>query len=390
MCLCGTGYAFSTYSAALREGFGGNVSPSRVQLIGTMINVGIWTSFPCGFFVQRFGTRSAMILAGLLFATGYTLMSMGRRIGASPELYACFAFVAGQGSGWLYLVVLQTTLANFPNDVRGKVVGVLVAFYGLSAALFTQVYDGFVDHDVDTFFLVMAITCGSVPILFSTIVVRSGWTETPQAREQLSRLTGAQAFTAVIIVYILVATLLEQLTSASPTLLAAGCFAVLALVCLLPIGMGALYVVPAAIEGKSAAGDASPNSSDVSDEEQRVSLQVASQLHDKLMDGESGVDSGGGDGADTAKPVALSVKETLQTLDFWLLWFIFLCCIGSGIMAINNQVGESCSVLSIIIASAINQTLTLTLIYPALLPSQTWCSPASPSPTERATRTSKR
>ena len=61
-----------------------------------------------------------------------------------------FVMVATNAGAWFDTSALVTTVSNFPG-ARGKVVGVLKSFVGLSSAVFTAQYSGFFAPSADAF-----------------------------------------------------------------------------------------------------------------------------------------------------------------------------------------------------------------------------------------------
>lgn len=66
------------------------------------------------------------------------------------------SFVASNGGTWLESAALSTTLRNFETH-RGQVVGVLKAFLGLSASIYTTLYVTFCKHRLDVLWLLAVV-----------------------------------------------------------------------------------------------------------------------------------------------------------------------------------------------------------------------------------------
>ncbi|GFR39689.1 hypothetical protein Agub_g164, partial [Astrephomene gubernaculifera] len=81
------------------------------------------------------------LIGSLLLAAGYLGLYSAASGGLTPAfgLVCCFAVLAGNSSTWFDTTCIVTNVRNFPRD-RGTVVGILKAFVGLSASIFSAVY----------------------------------------------------------------------------------------------------------------------------------------------------------------------------------------------------------------------------------------------------------
>jgi len=76
----------------------------------------------------------------------------------------------GMGSGCIYTVAVGPNIENFSQKNRGKVVGVMVSFFGLSSAIFTQLYKMSFSPNVVEFILFLSISIGSIGLIGSMFV----------------------------------------------------------------------------------------------------------------------------------------------------------------------------------------------------------------------------
>ena len=95
--------------------------------------------FVSGKLVKRIGTKLTIVIAGLLAGLGFVLTS---RLGANCTalLYLTYAFLAGSGIGFSYIVIISTVNAWFP-DRRGLSSGALMMGFGFSTLLFGKLAD---------------------------------------------------------------------------------------------------------------------------------------------------------------------------------------------------------------------------------------------------------
>ncbi|EFJ44963.1 hypothetical protein VOLCADRAFT_94778, partial [Volvox carteri f. nagariensis] len=128
----GLSYVFPVYAPALKELWG--YHETQIATIGSCFNIGGYLAIPSGaLFVALIGS--------LLLAIGY----LGLFAAASGHVAPSFAFICvcavlgGNSSTWFDTTAIVTNVRNFPRD-RGTVVGILKAFVGLSASIYSSIY----------------------------------------------------------------------------------------------------------------------------------------------------------------------------------------------------------------------------------------------------------
>ncbi|GLI60590.1 hypothetical protein VaNZ11_002750 [Volvox africanus] len=142
----GLSYVFPVYAPALKELWG--YHETQIATVGSCFNIGGYLAIPSGALYdrlekhKRFGPRFVALIGSLLLCTGY----LGLYAAASGGIAPSFAFVcicamvgAGNSSTWFDTASIVTNVRNFPHD-RGTVVGILKAFVGLSASIYSSVY----------------------------------------------------------------------------------------------------------------------------------------------------------------------------------------------------------------------------------------------------------
>jgi MFS family permease len=110
----------------------------ELNIIATAGDYGVYLSGPLfGALVDKRGPRIGSLLAMGLLLGGYSLMSWtyshGEGVYASYMLMAVYFLMMGLGSSCAYMAALSTTTLNFPATMRGLVLGVVIACFGLSA-----------------------------------------------------------------------------------------------------------------------------------------------------------------------------------------------------------------------------------------------------------------
>jgi divalent metal cation (Fe/Co/Zn/Cd) transporter len=118
-------------------------------------------------------------------------MTVSKTIVCSHWFVGMFAFLFGQGSGWTYSAALKANAANFPPEHRGKAVGSMVTFFGLSSGVFTILFTSFFGHSSDellAYLRFLATTLASVAVLGGLLT--SDLSEFTQLDNSISRIWG--------------------------------------------------------------------------------------------------------------------------------------------------------------------------------------------------------
>eukprot|EP01065_Artemidia_motanka_P003353 TRINITY_DN11617_c0_g1_i2.p1 TRINITY_DN11617_c0_g1~~TRINITY_DN11617_c0_g1_i2.p1 ORF type:complete len:490 (+),score=143.92 TRINITY_DN11617_c0_g1_i2:255-1724(+) len=250
------------------------------------MNAGVWTAILGGLCMDRYGARVTSLAALAMVGGGYTGMWLLTRLSDPPWWsFAVLGYTVGQGSYWCYTVALKTNVASYPASARGRVVGTLVAYVGLAAGIFAQFFAAFF-NSVD-FFLFLAVTqaCPCLIGLFMTVQPAS------ELRPGESRvLNGVNALAGVVAVLITVSAVLQATSDVDK----------------LPFG---------------------------------IALAALCAMYPLLLlldrDGHQTADAA----AAAAKPGPPSGKglgEAVRSVDFWLLFVVYLGLAGPGVMMCNN------------------------------------------------------
>ncbi|EGD79004.1 hypothetical protein PTSG_01975 [Salpingoeca rosetta] len=141
MLCAGTVYLLPAWSDGLRAQ--AHLSISSFNTVATGLNAGTWLGVIGGVLYDHVGPKPTGIAAGLLLFLGYFGIKLAVQHYAKTWLITVLALVVGQGSGFFYTVALNTSVKNFGPNSRGKVVGLLVCFFGLCSGIFTVFLKGF-------------------------------------------------------------------------------------------------------------------------------------------------------------------------------------------------------------------------------------------------------
>jgi hypothetical protein len=144
-----------------------------------------------------------------------------------------------------------TNIRNFPDE-RGFVVGILKAFFGLSASIYTSVYVATFDPDAVSYLLMLSIVPPVLCALLAFLVNHVPFVEASENFDRSTWLSTEGRFllsfflVAAIAVYQMATAVLEgqqSLTLESREIITAGLLVLLALVALLPYHSGSFWAV---------------------------------------------------------------------------------------------------------------------------------------------------
>ncbi|KAF9282881.1 hypothetical protein BGZ68_005696 [Mortierella alpina] len=139
MALSGSLFSFASFSTDLRLRFG--FTSSHINFLSAIGDTSMYVGFLIvGPIYDHLGPKPTMVTASVLTFLGYGGMVLAYQkawggLGLLMVLY-CLAGVASTAA---YLAALATNLSNFPASSGGTLSGVLLACFGLSATLFSQI-----------------------------------------------------------------------------------------------------------------------------------------------------------------------------------------------------------------------------------------------------------
>lgn len=178
MAISGTVYLFPVYSEELGNVLG--FSESQMQTIGTLINAGTWFGVVVGMYYDVAMDRLTGSVGPRLVAftgAGFLVLGYGGVYMASIHAFrphylvvGMLGFLMGQGSSCTYVAALNTNCTNFKPEDRGKVVGILVCFFGLSAGVFALVYKAFFRGNVQGLMGCLAVAPAAVALAGGFVV----------------------------------------------------------------------------------------------------------------------------------------------------------------------------------------------------------------------------
>ncbi|CAM6013843.1 unnamed protein product [Sphagnum balticum] len=330
--ISGNNYTFANYSAALKTVM--QYNQQQLNSLGVAKDVGKSFGLLAGFLADYLPTWAILLIGAIEGFLGYgaQYLVVSQRISPLPfwqmALALCFG---GNSTTWMNTAVLVTCMRNFPRS-RGNVTGILKGYVGLSTAIFTELCTSLFTSEASAFLLLLtflpAIVC-LVAIAFLSEVPPSSTKE--EDTLEYSNFTILNSISMALAFYLLTFTLIGKffIISSFANKLFAG---VLLLFLIAPLVVPIQLLYSKYMRNRSSAAQQSQG------DKMRIPLLLEDdQQKDELQEG----------GKNWRVPPALGEDHTLldalQTIDFWLLFFTFLCGVGTGITAINNlgQIGQA-------------------------------------------------
>ncbi|KAK3265188.1 hypothetical protein CYMTET_26110 [Cymbomonas tetramitiformis] len=315
-------YSFGVYSPVYKDKF--HYSQTEVDWLSFSMTAGNYLPF-AGMFYDRTSARASLLLGGFLMFVGYVNVwaILNGEYTANYGLALLATFIGGHGSGYADAAVITTCVKNFPNH-RGSVVAIQKSGYGLASSVLTGFYRAFIYPHKTGYVLFVAIFCGLMPVVASLFINQvplelsdSYEAEAPKRKnrkldpdkefipQQLDRF---MFYVVAIGLFQLAVSISRAVDHQTPKWLDYLVVAVLVLAIfgffLLARGVGAWKLL------------GSP------DDLGACSLESLQSEQEPLL-----TDSPHQD---------FTPMQTLQSLDFWLIFMAFTASAGSGLMVVNN------------------------------------------------------
>ncbi|KAF4717677.1 hypothetical protein FOZ62_029495, partial [Perkinsus olseni] len=168
MIVCGSVYTFGLYSEQLKLAL--DLTQSQLTYLSLAFNAGNGLSVFGGLFCDKYGPRPTILIGSVLIAGGYILVWLPSRLGIWTPLPPILCFLCvGQGVGWMDTALVSSNTKNFPWH-RGKVVGIVKAFYGLSASFLVCVTATFLSSNSLDFLLAVGVAAPIIAAIGSQFI----------------------------------------------------------------------------------------------------------------------------------------------------------------------------------------------------------------------------
>ncbi|KAG9302958.1 hypothetical protein G9A89_022375 [Geosiphon pyriformis] len=165
----GTQYLFSVYGPAV----GKKLKFSSVQLntISSAANYGMFLSNPLfGWIVDNHGPRKSTLIGAVGLFSGFFGLALSYNKIFPPFFGLCvfYLFLTGVGSSAGFIAALTTQAKNFKH--RGTAIGVPMAFFAISAFIFSVTQMIFFQDDIFHFLVFLALSTGIGELVASYIL----------------------------------------------------------------------------------------------------------------------------------------------------------------------------------------------------------------------------
>lgn len=161
-------YSFGVYSPVYKDKL--HYSQTEVDWLSFTMTAGNYLPF-AGMFYDKTSARTCLLLGGFLMFVGYINVwaILNGEYTAYYGLALVATFIGGHGSGYADAAVITTCVQNFPNH-RGTVVAIQKSGYGLASSVLTGFYRAFIYPHKTGFVLFVAIFCGLMPMVASLFI----------------------------------------------------------------------------------------------------------------------------------------------------------------------------------------------------------------------------
>ena len=358
----GSVYVFGAYSSALKSS---SLTQTDLQLIATLGNVGLYVAVFAGLFYDRRGATQTAIVGTCIASLGYFLAYLASRdmFGMKQHnwiLLALSFMIAWHGGAWLDCAAVTTAVKLFPEN-RGLIVGVVKSFFGLSASVLAQVYLAFFttesastggnrttnvqcphgnppahpilsnstpsntpDNDAGVpFLLFLAVFTIGIGVV-GTLLLTERHNGSVMRADEKQRVNRGYIIICILAVFLATVAAVENMVN-NGWWMHMACFLLMNVV-LLP-----LWLLPWGLGGTS-------------DGAQVVNAESPLQDHPSNSSSSSSSSNGAKtDSISVADSRNFTVCQTLQHVDFWMLWFCHFCGTANGLFFINNisQIDQS-------------------------------------------------
>ena len=177
----GTLYLFPVYSPLLKKNL--DLTQEATNAVGSAAHFGAFFSVFGGMFFDAYGSRATLALGGALKTTGYLMMA-ATIAGWAPRSRAFASFAAwtfGTGCSTSLTAALGANYATFEDSkTHGRLVSLLVEFFGLSSGCLSLVYDVFFACPA-RFLVFVAFFSGGVDVAASRLVGHPKYLALPSA-----------------------------------------------------------------------------------------------------------------------------------------------------------------------------------------------------------------
>lgn len=370
--LAGNAYNFPLYSSRLKKTLGYN----QLQLsnLGVANDIGENVGLLAGLLCNKIPPWGLLLVGATTAFVGYGVLwlAVSQTISSLPYWVVWFALCIGTNSStWFNTAVLVTNMRNFPLS-RGTLAGILKGYVGISAAVYTEIYIGMLDKNSVKLLFFLTVGLPAVCLLVMYFVRPC----TPSMGEDAGEhgyFVFIQATSIVLAIYLLATAIIDDILSVDGGLISKIFVGLMFVLLLAPIGIPlklAFHAIkhdhgdvqksqPDNVEEPFLATENSSGFKSVANESllenmedkngaqrEGINLCVAHPSFDNDDDLDLEILLAEGEGAIRKKRRPrrgedFKLRQALVKADFWLLFMVYFCGVGSGVTVLNNlaQIG---------------------------------------------------
>ncbi|XP_048233838.1 protein NUCLEAR FUSION DEFECTIVE 4 [Ricinus communis] len=349
----GNAYNFPLYSTALKSVLGYN--QQQLTILGVANDIGENVGLIPGIVINKFPPWAVLLVGVLSCFLGYGVLwlAVSKTVTGLPYWLLFLALVVGTNSNaWFGTAVLVTNMRNFPLS-RGTVSGILKGYVGLSASVYTLLYNMALDESASK--LLLFLTVG-IPVICLAMMyfIRACTPASGEDSSEHVHFVFTQASNVVLALYLLIATIISDVVSLS-TVVSYILVGVMIIILLAPLAIPIkMTLFPARPRNGLPASNSSDNlvpregESAPADPLLTPSSSAAylGSFHDNDYASDLEILLAVGEGAvkKKRKPKRgedFKFHEALIKADFWLLWVVYFLGVGPGVTILNNlaQIG---------------------------------------------------
>lgn len=362
--IAGNNYTFSNYSEALKSIL--DLNQVQLNYLSVAKDVGKAFGLVAGFASDYLPPWLILLIGSLEGFVGYGAqwLVVSQRIEPLPYWQMCiFLCMGGNSTTWMNTAVLVTCIRNFRRN-RGPVVGILKGYIALSTAIFTDICSALFSSSASSFLLMLTLIPGIVCVT-SMIFMRPA----PCAADEREEKEEAQSFSIfnviaiILALYLLAFAFIGDLGDTLSLIFTGFLILLLAAPLVVPskiliqernsTGQGSIPWKSLFWKSKSKTTGQEPDN----ENQARTPLLTNSEEPNAGENTEISVpepnDTGLVTESQTWSPQSESNEEeivreprigedhtifqAMRKFDFWLLFFAFLCGVGTGMAVINNM-----------------------------------------------------
>lgn len=348
----GNSYNFPLFSSEIKSVLGYN--QQQITILGVANDIGESVGILPGIACNKFPPWFLLLVGTVLCFLGYGVLwlSVSQTVQNLPYWLLCVALcIATNSNAWFGTAVLVTNMRNFPLS-RGTVAGILKGYIGLSAAVYTVIYNMALNNSSSKLLLFLAV---GIPVICLAMMyfIRACTPASGEDSSEHVHFLFTQAASVLLAIYLLSTIVISNTVSLSGTI----SYILVAI-------MVILLMAPLVIPVKMTLFPAKKLTSAVNSSDNLVQGEGGSTQTDPLLTPSSSATYLGsfhenedasdvetllavGEGAIKKKRRAphrgedFKLIEALIKADFWLLWFSYFLAVGSGVTVLNNlaQIG---------------------------------------------------